>query len=78
MSPSGNRAAVAGHPNWWKNYDFSTAEIFDAGQDLKVSAISKPAVHENHFSSPLYKHERCDIPIKLIIDVRREKKRIVA
>ena len=69
---------VAGHPNWWKIYDFSTAEIFNAGQDLRVSAISKTAVDENHFGKPLYKQESWGTPMKLVIDVRREKKRIVA
>jgi hypothetical protein len=69
---------VAGHPNWWKIYDFSTAETSDAGQDLKVSAISKTVVDENHLGSPIYKQESLGTPIKLIIDVRREKKRIVA
>ena len=70
--------SIAGHSNWWKIYDFSTAEIFDIGQDLKVSAISKPAVDENHFGKPLYKQESWGTPIQLVIDVRREKKRIVA
>lgn len=70
--------SVAGHPNWWKIYDFSTAEVFDARHDLKVSVISKTAVDENHFGSPLYQQESWGTPIKLVVDVRREKKRIVA
>lgn len=65
---------VAGHPNWWKIYDFATAEIFDAGQELTVSAISKTAVDENHFGKTLYKQESWGTLIKLVIDVRREKK----
>lgn len=36
------------------------------------------AVNENHFGKPQYKPESWGTPIKLVIDVRREKKRIVA
>lgn len=68
--------AIEGHKNWWKFYDFSTAEVFDEGSSLRVSAISKRAVPENHFGDPvLYKEVKWGTPIQVISDVRRDKKK---
>ncbi|MEY4066387.1 MAG: hypothetical protein RIR26_2595 [Pseudomonadota bacterium] len=43
-----------------------------------ASKIKNTTVNENHLGKPLYKPESWCTPIKLFIDVRREKKRIVA
>jgi hypothetical protein len=67
--------AIDGHKNWWKIYDVSTAEIYDRGSSLRVSAITKTAVEENKFGTPTYKNESWGAPIQLVLDVRRDKKR---
>jgi hypothetical protein len=74
-----DKGAIEGHKEWWKIYDFSTAEIYDKGNSLRVSAISKTAVDEEHFGKPTYKNESWGYPIQLVLDVKRaKKKRIVA
>jgi hypothetical protein len=74
-----DKGAIEGHKEWWKIYDISTAEIYDKGNSLRISAITRTAVDEKHFGAPLYKNESWGSPIQLVIDVRRDKKkRIVA
>jgi hypothetical protein len=74
--------AIDGHRDWWKIYD-SNAEIFDHGKDLRVSVIAKTAVNDKKFA-PIgveIKYDKAEwgVPIRLVIDVRRDKKkRIVA
>lgn len=63
------------HKNWWKIYDVSTAEIFDQGDAVRVSAIAKTAVNENRFGSPIYKNVVGGLPIQLVIDVKRNRKK---
>lgn len=68
-------ATIEGHKNWWKFYDFSTAEIFDKGVGLRVSLISKTAVPEDYFGdSVIYKLTKWGEPLQVISDVRRDKK----
>jgi hypothetical protein len=75
-----DKGAIEGHKNWWKIYDISTAEIYDKGDSLRVSAITKTAVDEHHFGkNPSYRNESWGSPIQLVLDVKRDKKkRIVA
>lgn len=70
-----DKGAIEGHKEWWKIYDFSTAEIFDKGNSLRVAAITKTAVSENHFGEPIYKNESWGLPIQLVLDVKRDKKK---
>jgi hypothetical protein len=64
------------HSNWWKFYDVSTVEVFDYKKDdLKVSAITKIAVDEEHFHKPKYVEEFIGQPVKLVTDVKRNKKK---
>jgi hypothetical protein len=72
-----DKKAIDGHKSWWKIYDFSTAEIFDKGASLRVSAITKTAVAEKHFGEPVYKAESWGSPIQLVLDVKRDKKKNV-
>jgi hypothetical protein len=67
--------AIDGHKNWWKIYDVSTAEIYDAKKSLRVSAITKRAVEEVHFGKPTYLNEVWGSPIQVITDVKRDKKK---
>lgn len=46
--------ALDGHAGWWKFYDVSTAEVFDKGDDLRISAVTKMAVEEKRFGPPSY------------------------
>lgn len=69
--------AIEGHKNWWKFYDISTVEICDSKQSLRVSAITKTAVKEDHFGEPAYQNEIWGFPIQLITDVKRDRKRRV-
>jgi hypothetical protein len=72
--------AIERHKSWWKFYDFSTVEVSDKGESVRVSAISKTAVDEHHFGeNPVYKNESWGSPIRVVLDVRRDRKnRIVA
>lgn len=63
------------HTNWWKIYDVSTAEVFDQGNAIQVSVITKTAVDENHFGTPIYKEEVGGLPIQLVTDVKRNRKK---
>jgi hypothetical protein len=68
--------SIDGHNNWWKFYDVSTVEVFDYKKDdLRVSAVTKIAVNEIHFNPPAYKDEFVGLPIKLVVDVKRNKKK---
>lgn len=68
--------AIEGHKNWWKIYDGSTAEVY--GKDkLRVSVISMTAVPERAFGKPHYVQEPWGDAIKLITDVRRNKKNLI-
>lgn len=70
---------IEGHKGWWKIYDFSTAEVFDVGDSVRISAVTKIAVDEPHFGEPAYRQENWGMPIQVVVDVRRDKKkRIVA
>jgi hypothetical protein len=66
--------SIEGHKSWWKFYDFSTVEVFDQGVGIEVSAITKTAVKEAHFGNPIYKDEAWGSPIKIVTDIRRDKK----
>ncbi len=69
---------IAGHKSWWKIYD-STAEIYDGKNSLKLSLIAMTAVGEVEFGEPKYVDGPWGEPIRLIDDVRRnKKKRVVA
>jgi hypothetical protein len=68
--------SVEGHNNWWKFYDFSNAEVFDASKNkLKISAISKTAVPEGHFNKVKYLDEITGRPLQVIVDVKRDKRK---
>lgn len=75
-----DKRAIEGHKNWWKIYDVSTAEIYDRGDALRISAITRTAVGEYHFGENLsYLSESWGTPIRLVLDVKRDgKKKIVA
>jgi|GEM_PF-2274675 len=63
---------IQGHKNWWKIYDFSTAEIYTDKEDLTVSVIKKTAVSENHFGNGVkYISEKWGEPLILILDVKK-------
>ncbi|HAZ12726.1 MAG: hypothetical protein A2X86_13990 [Bdellovibrionales bacterium GWA2_49_15] len=61
------------HKNWWKFYDFSTVDVYSSGQRVFVSAISKTAVDELHFGKVEYKNEKWGEPLRVIVDVRKNK-----
>lgn len=67
--------AIDGHKNWWKIYDGSTAEIYSDRKNLKVSVITKTSVEEDHFGKPSYQEEAWGLPIQVITDVKRHKKK---
>ena len=67
--------AVEKHNNWWKFYDFSTVDVFDKGRQIALSVVSKTAVGENHFGKPTYRDEKWGVPLRVISDVRRDKKK---
>jgi hypothetical protein len=67
-----DKKPIEGHDNWWKFYDVSTAEVFDASDSLRVSALTKVAVDENHFGKTDYRNEPWGSRIQLVIDVRRD------
>jgi hypothetical protein len=71
---------IEGHNNWWKFYDFSNVEVFDANKNkLKVSAISKVAVKEKHFDDVKYLDEIIGRPLQIVVDVKRGKnKKIIS
>lgn len=69
---------TAGHKNWWKIYDGSIAEISDGKNDLKISVFAKTAVGEFEFGEQLkYEKKAWGEPIRLINDVKRNKKKRV-
>ncbi len=73
-----DKKPVDGHSYWRKFYNFSTLEVFDNGNDLKVSVIKKIAVDEKYFNQGKIAYDRSAswvVPIKLITDVRRGKNR---
>lgn len=69
--------AIEGHKSWWKIYDFSTAEIFDEKNSVRVSSITKTRVNDKEFGDTLivYDESSWGVPVKLITDVRRNKKK---
>ncbi len=68
---------IDGHKSWWKIYDFSTAEIYDQKDGVRVSSITKTRVNDKEFGDApiIYDESAWGVPIKLIIDVRRNKKK---
>lgn len=66
-------ASIDKHKSWWKFYDFSIVDVYSRGQAIFVSAISKTAVDELHFGKVEYKNEKCGEPLKIIVDVRKNK-----
>jgi hypothetical protein len=72
--------SIEGHKNWWKFYDFSNVEIFDGNKNkLKISVISKAAVHEEHFQELKYLDVVTGRPLQVIVDVKRGKnKKIIS
>lgn len=75
-----DRGLIDGHKDWWKIYD-SSAEIFDDGKDMRVSVITKTAVNDKKFAKDpgTIKYDKSDwgVPIKLVTDVQRDKKKRV-
>lgn len=69
-----------GHSDWWKIYD-SNAEIFDLGKDVQISVIAKTVVDDKKFvqSPAKIKYDKSDwgVPIRLVTDVQRDKKKRV-
>ncbi|MEW6058365.1 MAG: hypothetical protein AB1540_17320 [Bdellovibrionota bacterium] len=69
---------VEGHSSWWKFYDYSTLEVFDNGNDLKVSVVRKTPVNEDYFGQGRIIYDRSEqwaISTKLVTDVQRGKNR---
>ncbi|MCC7440657.1 MAG: DUF3892 domain-containing protein [Bdellovibrionales bacterium] len=70
---------IQGHKSWWKIYDFSTAEIFDKGDDLKTSALTQTAVMDDEFGGPKSitydRSENWGVSIQLVDNVQRNKKK---
>jgi hypothetical protein len=69
---------IDGHKNWWKIYDGSTMEIFDGGDGIKTSKSKRTPVTDSEFTREkiIYdKSEKWPVPVKLIDDVRRNKKK---
>jgi len=68
---------IDGHASWWKIYSGSTAEVFDQGDDVRVSVIVKTAVTDSEFSkAPIVYDRNTDwgLPVQLVTDVRRDKR----
>jgi hypothetical protein len=42
---------IENHSSWWKIRDFSTADIYQNGSDLKVAVLYKTKVQDDHFGS---------------------------
>ncbi len=42
---------IRGHSSWWKIRSYSTAEVFDDGTDLEISAFGETAVKDDEFSA---------------------------
>jgi hypothetical protein len=71
-----DNGSIEGHNSWWKIYDISNAELYEKGDELQVSAVTKTAVDELHFGRDVtYVSEGWGSPIQLALDVRRDKKR---
>jgi hypothetical protein len=69
--------AIEGHASWWKFYDFSTVEVYDKGNDVRLSVITKVKVSDEEFGgkSIVYDSSKSwGVPIKLVTDIRRNKK----
>jgi hypothetical protein len=71
---------IGGHKSWWKIYDGTSIEIFDNGEDLKTSLSVKKRVDDSEFTDKKknIKYDQSKnwaVPIKLIDDVQRNKKR---
>ncbi len=69
--------AIEGHKSWWKFYDYSTVEVYDNGNDVKLSVVTKVKVNDEEFGgkSIVYDSSKSwGIPVKLVTDVRRNKK----
>ena|SRR3989344_748834 len=67
---------IEGHKSWWKIYDFSIAEIYDEKTGVTISAITKTKVNDKEFGKVTYDEtSNWGIPIKLITDVQRNKKK---
>lgn len=69
--------AIDGHKFWWKVYDISNVEVFDLGNDLVVSAVTKTALKDDEFGkdSVTYNESEWGVSIRLVTDIRRDKKR---
>ena len=69
---------IDGHASWWKFYDVSTVEVFDHRDDIQISVVAKTSVFDSEFSkSPIVYDQASNwgLPIRLVTDVRRDKKR---
>jgi hypothetical protein len=69
---------VMRHKSWWKVYDGSFKQIFDKGGRLSFSENTMTRVTDSAFSQERIIYDKSNswaIPIKLITDVERDKKK---
>lgn len=63
---------ISNHKSWWKITNFSTADVFDSGEQLLTLVAYKAAVSENHFGTPAYlKAKNWGEPINYILAIKR-------
>ncbi|MFZ4713134.1 MAG: hypothetical protein ACOYL6_05470 [Bacteriovoracaceae bacterium] len=69
--------SIEAHSSWWKFYDFSTLEIYDNAENIKLSIITKTKVTDKEFGPATIIYEDTKswgVPLKLVTDVKRDKK----
>lgn len=65
---------INGHLHWWKIRDFTTADIYNDRDDLKIAVLIKSSVPDDHFGK--YKKDSSENwgePIAIITKVKRTK-----
>lgn len=67
---------IDGHAEWWKILDFSTADIYQDGDKLKVSVAYKGKVPDQQFKAYLIdKGEGWGDPLKIVTAIYKSKTR---
>jgi hypothetical protein len=65
---------INGHPHWWKIRDFTTADIYNDGRDLKIDVLIKSPVPDDKFGK--YRKDSSNSwgePIANVTKVKRAK-----
>lgn len=69
---------IDGHKSWWKISDGTTIEIYDDGDGIKTSKVTRSPVTDKAFTSKPVRYDKSEtwaVPVKLIDDVQRNKKK---